>query len=120
MKKVVRLTENDLANIVKRVILEQSEERNFIKGVQRFLNAKKITGNQNIPLTVDGKTDNDLTSQTSQAISKYQSMIGVRPSDGIWGPDTWEKMSTKDKQLLKDLVAKEGGVIDRFLNWIGL
>ena len=39
-KKIIRLTENDLKNIVTRVINEQSEEREFIKGVQQFLNTK--------------------------------------------------------------------------------
>jgi peptidoglycan hydrolase-like protein with peptidoglycan-binding domain len=120
MKKVIRLTEDDLTKIVERVISEQSEERNFVKGVQKFLNAKKITGGNKQPLMVDGKTDNNLSSQTSQAIEKYQLMIGVNPADGVWGPNTWEKMPSKDKSLLKDFVAKEGGIIDRFLNWVGL
>jgi hypothetical protein len=29
-------------------------------------------------------------------------------------------MPEKDKNLLKNLIAKEGGLLDRFLNWIGL
>ena len=120
MKKVIRLTESDLEKIVKIVINEQTEERNFIKGVQNFLNMKKITGDNKKPLVVDGRTDNNLTSQTAQAIEKYQAMIGLYPTDGVWGPNTWEKMPPKDQRLLKDLIAKEGGLIDRFLNWIGL
>lgn len=120
MKKIIRLTESDLTNIVKKVINEQTEERNFIKGVQEFLNVKKITGDNKKPLVKDGRTDNNLSSQTAQAIERYQSMIGVYPTDGVWGPNTWDKMPSKDKALLKDLIAKEGGLIDRFLNWIGL
>jgi hypothetical protein len=27
-------------------------------------------------------------------------------------------MPERDKKMLKDLIAKEGGLIDRFLNWI--
>lgn len=119
-KKVIRLTESDLNKIVTRVISEQTEERNFIKGIQKFLNTKKITGDNNQPLIPDGKTDNNLRSQTAQAISRYQSKIGVFPADGNWGEDTWSKMSQQDRTMLKDLVAKEGGIIDRFLNWIGL
>ena len=38
MKKIIRITESDLTNIVKKVITEQTEEINFIKGIQRFLN----------------------------------------------------------------------------------
>ena len=120
MKKIIRITESDLTNIVKKVITEQTEEINFIKGIQRFLNMKKITGNDKKPLLVDGITDNNLTSQTAQAISNYQSMIGLYPVDGVWGENTWNKMPAQDKTLLKDLIAKEGGLIDRFLNWIGL
>jgi peptidoglycan hydrolase-like protein with peptidoglycan-binding domain len=112
MKKVIRLTESDLTNIIKKVITEQTDERNFIKGVQKFLNTKGAK------LVVDGKTGPN--SQTEKAIMDYQSKIGVSDVDGVWGPNTWEKMPSKDKTLLKDFVAKEGGVIDRFLNWIGL
>jgi hypothetical protein len=112
MKKVIRLTESDLTNIVKKVISEQTDERNFIKGVQKFLNTKGAK------LMIDGKTGPN--SQTEKAIMNYQSKIGVDDVDGVWGPNTWEKMPSKDKSLLKDFVAKEGGVIDRFLNWIGL
>jgi peptidoglycan hydrolase-like protein with peptidoglycan-binding domain len=112
MKKVIRLTESDLMKIVKKVINEQTDERNFIKGVQKFLNTKGAK------LMIDGKTGPN--SQTEKAIMNYQSKIGVDDVDGVWGPTTWEKMPSKDKSLLKDFVAKEGGVIDRFLNWIGL
>jgi hypothetical protein len=111
-QRIVRLTESDLTKIVQRVISEQTEERNFIKGVQRFLNTK---GEK---LVVDGKTGRN--SETERAIIKYQSKIGVYPTDGVWGKDTWDKMPEKDKKLLKDIVAKEGGIIDRFLNWIGI
>jgi Putative peptidoglycan binding domain len=119
-KKIIRLTENDLTKLVKRVISEQNMDRQFVRAIQRFLNAKKITGNNNQPLTVDGKTDINQTSQTSQAISKYQAAIGCRRNDGVWGEETWNKMSPKDKKQLQDLVADEGGPFDRFLNWIGL
>ena len=47
-------------------------------------------------------------------------MIGVYPTDGVWGPDTWNKMPPKDKKMLSDFIAKEGGLFDRFLNWLGL
>jgi hypothetical protein len=111
-KKVIRLTESDLTRIVSKVIKEQTEERNFIKGIQKFLNTKGAK------LAVDGKTGRN--SQTEKAIMDYQSKIGVYPTDGVWGPDTWDKMPSKDKELLKKLIAQEGGPIDMFLNWIGL
>jgi peptidoglycan hydrolase-like protein with peptidoglycan-binding domain len=112
-KKVIRLTESDLTRIVERVITEQSEERKFIRGIQQFLN-QKIRAN----LTVDGKAGPN--SATEAAISKYQSMIGVYPSDGVWGDQTWNKMPEKDKKLLNNLIAEEGGFLDKFLHWIGV
>ena len=112
MKKVIRLTESDLTNIVKKVISEQTEEKGFIRAVQNFLN-KRIKAN----LMVDGKTGPN--SKTEAAIMKYQSMIGATP-DGDWKQETWSKMSESDKKVLKQLVAKEGGLIDQFLNWIGI
>lgn len=119
MGKVIRLTEADLTKIVERVISEQSAEREFVRAIQRFLISKKITGGNKQPLVVDGKTDNNLTSQTAQAISKYQKAIGCSRTDGVWGEETWNKMPPKDKQQLEDLVAEEGGLIDQFINWIG-
>jgi hypothetical protein len=112
VKKVIRLTESDLTKIVNKVIKEQTEERNFIKGIQNFLNSKGAK------LTVDGKTGPN--SQTEKAIMAYQNKIGVYPTDGQWGPNTWEKMPEKDRVLLKKLIAQEGGLIDVFLNKIGL
>jgi peptidoglycan hydrolase-like protein with peptidoglycan-binding domain len=110
-KKVIRLTENDVINLVKRVISEQSEERKIVMGIQKFLNQRINAG-----LVVDGKTGRN--SKTSEAIKKYQSMIGVYPVDGVWGPDTWDKMPEKDRKLLNDYVAKEGGIVDRLYNFI--
>jgi hypothetical protein len=111
-KKVIRLTESDLTRIVNKVIKEQTEERNFVKGIQTFLNSKGAK------LTVDGKTGPN--SQTEKAIMAYQNKIGVNPTDGVWGPNTWDKMPEKDRVLLKKLIAQQGGLIDVFLNKIGL
>jgi hypothetical protein len=93
---------------------DDSPNRTFIRGVQRFLNEKFNAG-----LKVDGLTDNNLKSETAKAIAKYQSKIGVYPTDGVWGRDTWSKMSPKDRQRCEDLVAEEGGIIDEFINWMG-
>jgi hypothetical protein len=111
MKKIVRLTEQDLVRIVKRVITEQTEETKFTMAVQNFLN-KKL----GVKLVVDGKTGPN--SQTDKAIAKYQSMIGLYPADGVWGFNTWEKMPQQDKKLLNDMIADQGGMLDRFINWV--
>ena len=89
-------------------------ERQFVRGIQRFLNEKFPT----LKLVVDGKTGSG--SKTEAAISKYQGMIGVIPSDGVWGPQTWEKMPPNDQKRLKWFIADEGGFMDKFFNWIGL
>ena len=98
------------------LINEQSEEVKFKKAIQCFLNKKGFKDNSNQPLKVDGL----LAGKTAEALSKYQSKIGVYPSDGTWGQNTWDKMPERDRKLLKDLVAKEGGPIDRVLNWFGI
>ena len=92
----------------------EDPNRQIIRGVQRFLNEKMPS----LKLVVDGKTGSG--SKTEAAISKYQSMIGVIPSDGVWGRDTWEKMPPKDQKRLKWFIADEGGLMDKFFNWIGL
>ena len=112
-KKIIRLTESELAKVIGKVITEQSEERNMTKAIQKFLNQKMKAG-----LEPDGKTGRN--SATEAAISKYQSKIGVYPADGVWGENTWNKMPEQDKKLLKDLTAKEGGPVDTFLNWLGV
>lgn len=113
MKKVVRLNESDLVRIVKKVIEEQSEERNYYRGIQIFLNKRF----PDLKLVVDGKTGPN--SKTEDAIMRYQKSIGVKP-DGLWGKDTWDKMPPKDVKEVKNLIAKEGGIIDQIVNWIGI
>lgn len=118
MKRVIRLTESDLTTLVKRVITEQSEERKFTIAIQKFLNNKKIYGDNNKPLVVDGRTDNNMKSQTAQAIAKYQEMIRA-DVDGVWGGNTGEKMPKNDAKMLKQIIDKEGDILDKFLNLIG-
>jgi hypothetical protein len=115
-KKVIRLTESDLEKIVERVINEQTEQEKKTKGVQEFLNLKKITGYNKKPLDVDGITDNMLQSQTAQAISNLQSRLGIYPADGVWGEKIWSKLPPEDVKKLKELIANQGGFIDMLLN----
>ena len=42
----------------------------------------------------------------SHEIMIYQGMIGVYPTDGVWGPDTENKMPPKEKQYLDKMVSK--------------
>ena len=113
-KKIIRLTEQDLQKIVVKVIKEQSEERNFVRAIQRFLNEKLKL---NPKLEVDGRTGPN--SKTAAAIEKYQRLIGV-PEDGEWGEQTMNKMPLTDKKRFKKLMAEEGDLIDKFVHLIGL
>jgi hypothetical protein len=76
---------------------EQDEATKGTVQVQKFLNAKKITGKDGKPLVVDGMTGPN--SNTEAAIQKYQQRIGVWPTDGVWGYDTMEKMPEQDREL---------------------
>ena len=114
MRKVVRLTESDLTRIVKKVISEQSEERKFMRALQKFLNVKF----PQLKLVIDGRTGPN--SQTEEAIKKYQISIGLKDVDGVWGPDTAEKMPSQDAKLLEKFVLDEGNIFDKFLHWMGI
>ena len=80
-----------------RVLIEQSDENKELKYIQEFLN-QKIKAN----ITVDGKTG----PKTNEAISNYQSSIGVYPADGVWGYETQKKMPPQDKKMLEDIKSK--------------
>lgn len=93
------LTESQLKKVINNQINEQSEERKFTIRVQKFLNeifAKDKTFEQ---LVVDGKTGPD--SKTEAAIMKLQNLVNVYPTDGVWGPNTEEKMKEKRPDLYK-------------------
>lgn len=111
MAKVIKLTESDLTKVVKRVITEQMYHREHVFRIQAFLN-KRI----NAGLELDGRTGPN--SKTADAIAKYQQMIGVYPTDGVWGPKTYDKMPEKDKVMLKNIVVDVPGVWENFLDWI--
>ena len=93
-KKIIRLTESDLENIVKKVIREQSEERKMTMAIQKFLNQV-----MNAKLEVDGLTGQN--SKTEAAIMKLQQMLGVTPTDGVWGPDTETALENKKPEWFK-------------------
>lgn len=94
MKKIIRLTEADLHELVKRVVKEQSEERKMTMAVQKFLN--KV---MNLKLKEDGLTGPN--SETEKAIMKLQSILKVYPTDGVWGRDTEDALETKKPEWYK-------------------
>jgi hypothetical protein len=118
-KKVVKLTENDLKNIVKRVIKEQDENYKINMAIQCFLNKKGIKDDAGQSLKLDGSIGNLPNSKSAQAIAKYQSSIGV-DSDGVWGYDTNTKMPPKDKVIYKQCSSDHGDLLDKGLHFLGL
>ena len=108
MKKII-VTEQQMKSIVNNLLTEE-EDRGFMKAVQEFLNTVlKI----NPPLAIDGLTGPG--SQTEKAIMKYQRLINVWPTDGIWGEDTMNKMPKKHKEYFEKLKLKNMSGLDRII-----
>ena len=111
-KKVIKLTENDLYRIVKRVINEQGEEKQANTIIQCFLNKKGVKDDSGKALVVDGSIGRYPNSKSAQAIYKYQGIIGVE-QDGVWGYDTSSKMPAADKKLYDACFSENSGIIDK-------
>lgn len=97
------------------LVTEQNESPELKRAIQCFLNKKGYRDNNNQPLKVDGL----LAGKTAEALSKYQSKLGV-DADGVWGPMTQNKMPVKDVQIFKQCVSDEGSFIDKGLHFFGL
>ena len=115
--KTVQLSENDLIRIIKRVINEQNEEKNINKAVQCFLNKKGIKDNAGNSLIIDGIITPN--SKSAEAIIKFQKTIKAKP-DGVWGDETYKKMTESDKNIFKDCRSKYGDIIDKGIHFFGL
>ena len=117
MSKRFIISEEERSDIRSRygLVNEQNESPELKKGVQCFLNKKGFKDDSNKPLSVDGKWDE----RTAQALSKYQSKIGVT-ADGVWGSETQNKMNDRDVQIFKQCVSDEGSFIDKGLHMFGL
>jgi hypothetical protein len=98
------------------LVNEQNECPELKSAIQCFLNKKGFRDNLNQPLKVDGL----LAGKTEEALSKYQSKIGVSPADGIWGPTTQNKMPNNDVQIFKQCISDNGDLIDKGLHMFGL
>lgn len=118
-KKIIKLTENDLMNIVKRVISEQTETYNFNMAIQCFLNKRGIKDDAGQPLKMDGSIGNYPASKSAQAVYRYQSKIGV-DTDGVWGYNTGDSMPPEDKKIFKQCVSEHGDIFDKGLHMLGL
>jgi hypothetical protein len=118
-KKIIKLNESDLMNIVKRVIKEQDENYKINMAIQCFLNKKGVKDDSGQSLKLDGSIGNLPNSKSAQAIAKYQSSIGV-DDDGVWGYETNTKMPPKDKMIYKQCISDHGDLFDKGLHLFGL
>ena len=118
-KKVIKLTENDLRTIVKRVIKEQDEDYKANLTIQCFLNKKGIKDSSGKPLVLDGKIGRLPNSKTAQAIVAYQAKIGA-DEDGVWGYETGQRMPSADVAIFKQCASDNGDIIDKALHWLGI
>jgi hypothetical protein len=117
MAKRFIISEEERSDIRSRygLINEQNESPELKKAIQCFLNKKGFRDDANQPLKIDGL----MGGKTAQALSKYQSKIGVYPADGVWGPVTQNKMNGSDVQIFKQCVSDEGSFIDKGLHMFG-
>jgi len=99
---------------------EQTPNANINRAIQCFLNKKGIKDDEGNKLVVDGLIGTlEDGSKSAQAISKYQTEVGVNP-DGVWGFDTASAMTDKDKEIMKDCKSEEGDLFDKALHFLGL
>jgi len=85
------------ANI--KLLGEQDENTKGTIQIQKFLNKKEITDDEGNTLEEDGLAGK----ATEEAISKYQTSLGVYPVNGRWGIKTMDKMSGEDRKLYDSL-----------------
>ena len=131
MKKIIRLTESQLENIIRKVISEQYlkedleqgmtdiERYNYNRGIQCFLNKKGIKDDKGNKLVMDGSIGNYPKSKSAQAIYRYQEIIKVYPVDGVWGQDTMEAMPDADKKIFRDCISEYGDLFDKIYHYFG-
>jgi hypothetical protein len=99
---------------------EDEVNYNINQAIQCFLNKKGIKDDAGQPLKIDGSIGRLPNSKSAQAIAKYQEKLGVYPVDGVWGPDTMEKMPPKDLAMYKDCKSEYGDIFDKGLHMLGL
>jgi len=111
MRKVIKLTENDLTNIVKRVIAEQSqmsgqEVFELQSALNSYFKMKNIkAGGKVFQIPVDSKWGK----LTSKAVEIFQKFEKINP-DGIPGPQTYNALHK---------LGLDQDIIDKALTFIG-
>jgi peptidoglycan hydrolase-like protein with peptidoglycan-binding domain len=112
-KKIIKLTESDLTNIVKRVIKEQNQmSGEEVFDLQHALNDYFELKNNPKRIPTDGKWG----PATIDALKIFQKAEGINP-DGIAGPDTYTKLHSLG--LDQDAIDSLMSGITKGLKWIG-
>lgn len=125
MKKYI-LSESQFKSLMDKVISERQqisedvETYNYNMAIQCFLNKKGVKDDAGQPLKMDGSIGNYPKSKTAQAIVKYQTMIKVYPTDGVWGEQTMSKMPPKDMVIFKACKSEHGDIFDKGAHLFGL
>ena len=118
-----QILESHVTNGYKSAVYQLNEDEvnyNINRAIQCFLNKKGIKDDAGQPLKIDGSIGNYPNSKSAQAIARYQQKLGVYPVDGVWGPDTMEKMPPKDLAMYKDCKSEYGDIFDKGLHMLGL
>jgi hypothetical protein len=116
-----QILENHMSHGYKKgVIFEQSETYKLNMAIQCFLNKKGVKDDAGQALEMDGSIGTYPKSKSAQAIVKYQTMIKVYPTDGVWGSDTISKMPESDKKMYRECISEHGDIIDKGLHFFGL
>lgn len=111
IKKIIRLTESDLTNIVKKVIKEQNQMGGqdvfeFQTALNDYFEMKNTkVGGKLYQIPVDAKWG----PKTIEGLKMFQRAEKINP-DGIAGPDTY-------KALHK--LGLDQDIFDKIISWIG-
>ena len=112
-KKIIKLTESDLANLVKRVIKEQNQmSGEEVFELQHALNDYfKLKNNpKRIP------TDAKWGPATIEALKMFQRAEGIK-DDGIAGPETYDKLHSLG--LDQDAIDSIMSGLGKMFKWVG-
>ncbi len=121
MKKVIRLTENDLKKIVLRVIKEQNEmSGQEVFELQHALNdyfkLKKVADPKNPKVIYKINTDARWGPATVEALKLFQKNEGISP-DGVAGPQVYRKL--RELGLNQDIIDKIVSGLGKLIYYTG-
>ena len=112
MKKVIRLTESELIDMVRRVITEESDEIKKISDLERFYNKKDTSLNDHI-LNVVNKTIDDIDTNGFKNEDHFLEQMGglitfkLLRGSGFYFKQVDEKYRKRVKEFLFEYIPKK-------------